>query len=285
MTTETWADLHLHTDCSDGLLSPADVIRKAKEAGLSAAGIVDHDTIEGLPSAAQTGLEVGVDTVPGVELSSQIHGKDVHIIGYYFDPNCPKLANHLDLFQKERHRRAGRMVQNLNRIGVNLSLSEVEGKAKGRTIGRPHIAEVLMEKGYTETFQEAFQKYIGYHSQAYEAKYRILPEAAIRLICESRGLSFLAHPGPFIHEETVLGLIKAGLDGIEVVHPYLYEERQKTLQRIAHRYGLLVSGGSDCHGGRDGLFLLGKCKVPYAWLEAIRDAHRKKWEKTPTAYS
>jgi 3',5'-nucleoside bisphosphate phosphatase len=277
MTIEKWADLHVHTDRSDGLLPPAVVIRKAKEAGLDAVGIVDHDTIEGLDEARETGKACGVEAVPGLELSTQIQGREVHIIGYYFDPECPKLNDYLDLFCQERRRRAGKMVQNLNDIGVNVRISEVQEKAKGSAIGRPHIAEVLMEKGYVETFQEAFQKYIGYNSKSYEAKYQISPEEAIRLICECRGLSFLAHPGPFIHDAIIFNLIKAGLDGIEVIHPHLFEDRRKALERLASQNGLLMSGGSDCHGGRDGVPLLGRTKVPYRFLEAIQAAHQKKW--------
>jgi predicted metal-dependent phosphoesterase TrpH len=277
MTQDQWADLHIHSNCSDGLLSPTEVVRIASEVGLSAVGIVDHDTIHGLHEAIEAGRLHGVEVISGVELSSQINGREIHIIGYCFDPDCPKLAGTLDLFCRERHKRAGKIIDNLNRLGVHLSMSEVEEKAIGLSIGRPHIAEVLMEKGYVETFQEAFQKYIGYHSKAYEDKYRILPEEAIRLIHECRGLSFLAHPGPFIREEIIVDLIKAGLDGLEAVHPHIYEERKKVLERLAMQHGLLMSGGSDCHGGRDGLLLLGKWKVPYRTVETIKEAHLQKW--------
>lgn len=279
MIQKLWADLHVHTDCSDGLLNPAEVVRAAKAAGLNAVGIADHDTIEGIQAAQTAGEQNEIEVVPGLELSTQINGREVHIIGYYFDPECKKLNRYLDIFCQERHRRADKMVQNLRSAGVQLSMADVQEKAKGTSIGRPHIAEVLMEKGYVETFQEAFQKYIGYHSKAYEDKYRILPEEAIRLICECRGLSFLAHPGPFIHEEIILGLVKSGLDGIEVMHPHLFEERRKNLASLAKQYGLLVSGGSDCHGGRDGLVLMGKFKVPYSYVEDIKSAAEKKWEK------
>jgi len=278
MTQEMWADLHVHTNCSDGILNPETVVQNAKEAGLSAVGIVDHDTVQGIQPAETAGALYGIEVVPGVELSSQINGKEIHIIGYSFNPDCPKLTNYLELFCRERIKRAGKMIQNLNRIGVHLSMSEVEEKAKGNSIGRPHIAEVLMEKGYVETFQEAFQKFIGYHSEAYEDKYRISPEEAIRLIFECRGLSFLAHPSPMVHEELILNLIKSGLDGVEVVHPYVYPDRRKALEQIAREHHLLVSGGSDCHGGRDGIFTLGRWKIPFSMFEAIREAHEAKWK-------
>jgi predicted metal-dependent phosphoesterase TrpH len=278
MTQNLWADLHVHTNYSDGLLSPADMVQRAKESGLCAMGIVDHDTVDGIHEAELAGERFGIEVVPGVELSSQIQGREIHIIGYYFNTQCPKLVDFLELFCQERHKRAGKMIQNLNRIGVNLSMTDVEEKAKGTSIGRPHIAEALMEKGYVETVQEAFQKYIGYNSKSYEGKYRILPEEAIQLIYECRGLSFLAHPSPFIHDAIILDLIKAGLDGIEVVHPYIYDYRRKSLENLARQNGLVVSGGSDCHGGRDGLVLMGKWKIPYRFLEDIKLAHERKWK-------
>jgi predicted metal-dependent phosphoesterase TrpH len=279
--SSTWADLHVHTVYSDGLLTPSEMIQRAKAHGLLALGIADHDTIDGLDEAGPEAEGLGIEIVPAVELSSQFNGKDVHIIGYYFDAECPKLAEYLHLFRHERHKRAQRMIVNLNGAGVRIDISEVEEKAKGHCIGRPHLAEVLMEKGYCETIQEAFQRYIGYGSEAYEEKYKIQPEEAIRLITEAKGLAFLAHPGSHLSEAMILDFIKAGLDGIEVVHPFLSTERRRSLRSIADRYGLLVSGGSDCHGGRDGVVTMGKHKVPYAYLQRIREVHRSRWDGAP----
>jgi predicted metal-dependent phosphoesterase TrpH len=267
---EAWVDLHLHTNYSDGLLTPAQVVTRAKEAGLKAIGIVDHDTIDGIAEAVEAGGDLGVEIVPGVELSSQYEGKDIHIIGYYFNPDHPRLMDYLERFRKERYRRAAKMIQNLNELGIRLSLDEVEEHTGGGSIGRPHLAEVLMEKGYVETFQEAFQRYIGYGSKAYEEKYKINPDEAIALISEAKGLSFLAHPNYFVTDEIVFHFIKAGLDGIEIVHPNLNESRTRHLQAIVRDQDLLVSGGSDCHGGRDGSVRLGQWSVPYAILEEMR---------------
>lgn len=276
MKKDAWVDLHLHTNFSDGLFSPTQLILKAKEMGLSAVGIVDHDTIDGIPEAMDAGSRISVEVVPGVELSSQFGNKDIHVIGYYFDPECSRLMEYLDLFLKERYRRAVKMVGNLNRLGIRMTMDEVEEKAKGKSIGRPHLAEVLMEKGYVETFQEAFQQYIGYGSESYEKKYKLLPEEAVGLISEAKGLSFLAHPGFSITDEILLNLVKAGLDGIEVVHPKLNPDRTQYLQKIAKRYGLLVCGGSDCHGGRDKYPTIGHYSVPYAILEEIKKELRTK---------
>jgi predicted metal-dependent phosphoesterase TrpH len=270
MTEENWIDLHLHTSYSDGLLSPPEMVKHAKTLGLKAIGIVDHDTVDGIVPAIEAGKDEGVEIVPGVELSSQCDGRDIHIIGYYFDMESPKFKKYLTLFQKERYKRAEKMVKNLNNLGIHVSMDEVEGRAKGNSIGRPHLAEILMEKGYIETFQEAFHKYIGYGSKAYEEKYQIVPEEAIRLISEAKGLSFLAHPGYPIHDDMIFRLIKAGLDGLEIYHPKLDPNRMRHLQDIVREHGLLISGGSDCHGGRNGELCIGKYNVPYSVLEEIK---------------
>ena len=278
MTEEAWVDLHIHTNFSDGLLTPTQVVGKAMEAGLKAIGITDHDTIDGIEEAVEAGGRLDVEIVPGVELSSQYNGRDLHILGYYFDPNHPRLMEYLEKFRHERYRRASKMIQNLNRLGVNLTMEEVAKRSRGRNIGRPHLAEVLMEKGYVETFQEAFHRYIGYHSQAYEQKYNIGPEEAIALINEAGGLSFLAHPSVHISERDIVHFIKSGLDGLEIVHPNLYQDRLPGLNAIVQEHHLLVSGGSDCHGGRDGHINIGKYNVPYAILEDMKDALRQRWQ-------
>jgi predicted metal-dependent phosphoesterase TrpH len=282
MSHDAWVDLHLHTNFSDGLLTPTQVVMKAKEAALKAVGIADHDTIDGISEAMEAGSRWGIEVVPGVELSSQHDGRDLHILGYYFDPDHPRLMEYLGRFQQERYRRAAKMIRNLNLLGVRLTMDEVEERARGVSIGRPHLAEVLMEKGYVETFQEAFQRYIGYGSKAYEEKYKMRPEEAIRLLSESKGLSFLAHPGYMISDAVILHLIKAGLDGIEIVHPKLNENRTQYLQQLARNHGLLVCGGSDCHGGRDGQYYIGRYSVPYAILEEMKSVLRMRWEDNPS---
>ena len=278
MIKESWVDLHLHTNYSDGLLTPTQVVTHARKEGLNAVGIVDHDTIDGITEAVESGSRIGVEIVPGVELSAQYEGKDIHILGYYFDPHNPRIMEYLERFRKERYRRAAKMIQNLNQLGIQLTLEEVEQHSSGGTIGRPHLAEVLMEKGYVETFQEAFQRYIGYRSKAYEEKYKIAPDEAIALISEARGLSFLAHPGYYISDEIIFHFVKAGLDGIEIVHPNINEHRTTHLQKLVQNHGLLVCGGSDCHGGRDGNIRMGKWRVPYAILNEMKQALHDRWD-------
>lgn len=278
MAKEAWADLHLHTNFSDGILTPTQVVKRAKEVKLKAIGITDHDTIDGIPEALEAGSRLGIEIVPGVELSSQFEGKDIHILGYYFDPEHPRLMKYLERFRKERYRRAAKMIKNLNQIGIHLTMDEVEGRAGGGSIGRPHLAEVLMEKGYVETFQEAFHRFIGYGSKAYEEKYKIRPEEAIALISEAKGLAFLAHPGYFISDAMLFHFVKSGLDGLEIVHPKLNESRTQHLQQFVQNHGLIVSGGSDCHGGRAGYSHIGYHNVPYAIVEEMKRVLRSRGE-------
>lgn len=268
---ELWADLHLHTNCSDGLLSPSELVEKADEAGLSAIAVCDHDTISGLDEAVNAADARGIEVVPGVELSTQYMGRDLHILGYMFDTTDSYLAKYLGKFREERYRRAAKMVVNLNHHGIHIGMSDVEGKARGTSIGRPHIAEVLMEKGYVETFQEAFHRYIGYGASSYVEKYKIDPEHAIQLIADARGISVLAHPGPVISEEMIFDLIKFGINGLEVIHPNLTAGRTQYLMEIAQTHHLLITGGSDCHGGRNGDLCIGKYNVPVSVIEAMKE--------------
>ncbi len=277
MANEAWVDLHIHTNFSDGLLTPAQAVEYASKVDLKAIGITDHDTIDGIPEAFEAGKRFGIEIVPGVELSSKYEDRDIHILGYYFDPENSRLQHYLECFRKERYRRAVKMVQNLNKLGVRMTIEEVEKRATTGNIGRPHLAEVLMEKGYVETFQEAFYRYIGYGSKAYEEKYKITPQEAIVLISEARGISLLAHPGYGISNEFIYNLVKSGLDGIEIVHPKLDDSRTQHLQKIAREYGILVAGGSDCHGGRNGTIDIGKYKIPYAMLEEMKSIFRMRW--------
>ncbi|MCD6115600.1 PHP domain-containing protein [bacterium] len=270
---DDWIDLHVHTYYSDGVLSPEEVVTAAKKAGLKAVGIVDHDTVNGLGEAEKEGEKQDLIIVAGTELSSQYKGMDIHILGYCFDRDNEEMKEYLEKFQHERFIRAEKIVSNLSKIGVKISIDDVINKAKGKNIGRPHIADVLLENGYVENFQEAFYKYIGYGSDSYVEKYKITPFDAIKLISKANGLSFLAHPGPSISDSIITEFAKAGLDGIEIVHPRHSANRTAHLQKLARRMDLLVCGGSDCHG-RNSEITIGRYTVPYAILEEFYETLR-----------
>jgi 3',5'-nucleoside bisphosphate phosphatase len=244
------ADLHLHTAYSDGVHTPRGIVDKARAAGLLTISITDHDNVGGLEEGVEYGKTVGVEVIPGLELSAAMGEKDVHILAYFVDHKNQNLLDYLTFFRHERLKRAERIVEKLNKINIPITFESVQEQAGVGSLGRPHIASVMMEEGFIETYHEAFSKYIGVGGPAYEKKFQLSPEEAIRLISAAGGLSFLAHPGKYTSEVELALLIKAGLDGIEVVHPSHNEARQEHYRNVVSQYFLLESGGSDYHGGK-----------------------------------
>jgi len=242
-------DFHLHTTASDGFHSPKELVEKAVRAGFSAISITDHDTLEGYKAALPFARKASLELIPGVELSSEFQGKEVHILGYFVDTESTEFQSALEFFTKERFYRAERIIKKLNNIGLDLSINEIADQYPGLPIGRPHIAELLLRKEYVKSFPEAFYTYLGNNAPAYEKKVYISPESAFRLIAAASGLSFIAHPGN-MPEDVLKALIDAGCDGIEVMHPSLNNSQIKFLHDLTNNYFLLRSGGSDFHGGK-----------------------------------
>lgn len=240
----------MHTVCSDGIYSPYELVKKCKQKGLSVIAITDHDSVAAFPDAIEYGKEFGVEVIAGVELSAMVEDKDVHILGYFLDYTNTRLLEYLEFFRAERVKRAERIVAKLNSINVPLTIESVMQKAGTGSVGRPHIASALMDKGHTQSYQEAFEKFIGNGGPAYEKKFNLSPEEAIKLISSSGGLSFLAHPGRYTSDEVLNTLIKSGLDGIEVIHPSHTPTHTNHYRGVVGEYFLLESGGSDFHGGR-----------------------------------
>ena len=270
-STEGRADLHAHTTFSDGALSPQELVKKAQDAGLKAIAITDHDHVGALEEAVDWGKTYGVEVISGLELSATFGEKDIHILAYFFDPTDKNLLEYLQVFRKERLRRAERIVEKLNKINIPIRLNSVLEKAGEGSVGRPHIANALLDEGLTETYHEAFAKYIGTNGPAYEKKFQLSPEEAIRLVSTCGGLSFLAHPGNYTTEAELLELIKKGLDGIEVVHPSHNETRQEYYRGVVNQYFLLESGGSDYHGGKkNDDYAFGVFSVPLHVVETMR---------------
>lgn len=263
-------DLHLHTLYSDGVYSPIAVVDKAKEAGLDIISITDHDNLTGIEEAARYGKKIGIEVIPGIEISTDIEDKEIHLLGYFLDLNNDELQKSLIFFREERFFRAKRIIKKLNQMGINLSLESVMEIAKGSAIGRPHIALALMKEGYVGNFYEAFAKFIGNDAPAFEKKIHISPESAVKLINDAGGLTFLAHPAN-IKEALLYQIIKSGIDGIEVVHPSHSPQQIKNYKGIANEYYLLESGGSDFHGGsRNDEPNLGKYYITEDKIDAMR---------------
>jgi hypothetical protein len=264
-------DFHIHTTYSDGALSPVDVVHQASRAGLSIISITDHDHTGALEEAAAEGQRRSIEVVPGVELSASVDEQDVHILGYFIDPANSRLQEYLSHFRQERIRRAERIVGKLNALNVPLPFDAVLDQAGSGSVGRPHIANALVEQGFIETYHEAFYRYIGAGRPAYEKKFQISPREAVELISSAGGLSFIAHPGTLIAEDLLLRLINDGVDGIETVHPSHSAERTAYYSGIASEYFLLMSGGSDFHGGRkNGVDLFGKYVIPESYVAMMR---------------
>jgi len=263
-------DLHVHTVFSDGLLTPDALVRRAQEVGLQAVAVSDHDAVGGIDPARRVGELLSIEVVPAIEMSCIVGKQDVHVLGFYPDYHDPDLLAFLERVQQKRLERAHKIVDNLNRQGVSVDVSRVLEIARGGALGRPHIAQALMERGHVKTMDEAFYKFIGYHAPAYVPKMEISPLDAIGLIRKFGGIPVAAHPGSYDDDRLLDELIAAGLEGIEVYHPDHDRAMSEHLLEIARNNQLLITGGSDCHGGRKGRIMLGEVRVPYSCLAAMK---------------
>lgn len=263
-------DLHMHTNYSDGQHTPEELIVKVKDAGIDVISITDHDTVDGIFEAVETGKKYGVEVIPGLEISSDIRDREVHILAYFFDPTNKELEEYLRFFRAERIKRAVRIIEKLNALGLSLTLDDVMEIAKNSAVGRPHIAKAMVTKKLVSNYFEAFSKYIGNGCPAYERKVHVSPRSAFKIISDAGGLSFIAHPGP-LPDVIMIELIEAGLDGIEVIHPSHLPHQVNHYRGIVNEYFLLESGGSDFHGGeRNDYGNLGKYCIAYSKVEAMR---------------
>jgi 3',5'-nucleoside bisphosphate phosphatase len=271
-------DLHMHTTCSDGAYTPAELVRKAYEAGLSVISLTDHDSVNGYQEAAAYGKELGIEVIPGLEISTDVDDKEIHLLAYFIEPENDELKKYLSFFREERLQRAKRIVLKLRNLGLSITLDNVLDHAKNSSIGRPHIAYTMVDLGIIGNYFEAFDKYIGDNGPAFERKIHVSPQSALKLINDAGGLSFIAHPG-YMKEYLLTNLIKAGIDGIEVVHPS-HNDNQITFYRgIVNQYCLLECGGSDFHGGKKAdESNLGKYCISQNHLEAMKSMLHKNRE-------
>jgi len=263
-------DLHSHTNYSDGFHSPEELVHKAKDAEIDILSITDHDSVNAIEEATKIGEKLGIEIIPGVEISSDLRGAEVHILGYFIDIENKELAHYLSFFREERVRRAARIVEKLNNLGFEITLEDVLEKAKNSAVGRPHIAQAMLEKEIVNSYFEAFNKYIKNGGPAYEPKVHLSPQSAFKIISDAGGLSFIAHPA-HMPESMIKELIEAGADGIEVIHPSHSRELKRFYHGIVNEYFLLESGGSDFHGGkREDDEKFGKFFTTPAVLDAMR---------------
>ncbi len=269
-------DLHMHTNYSDGSLSTNDLLARASNAGLNIISITDHDNMNALSEATMIGKELGVEVIPGLELSTDLDDKEIHLLAYFVDPNNEELQKYLSFFRQERFHRARRIVQKLRNLGMNISIDDVMEKAKSSSVGRPHIAYAMVDLGLTKNYQEAFDKYIGDYGPAFERKIHVSPHSALKLISDAGGLSFIAHPGN-MKENIISSLIKAGIDGIEIIHPSHSESQTRFYKGIVDQYCLLACGGSDFHGGKkNDDYNFGKYTIDQSYFDAMKKMLQRK---------
>lgn len=246
-------DLHLHTTHSDGSCTPTEVVTLAHRAAVTALAITDHDILTGLPEAITAGQQCGIEIIPGVEVSSLAGNSELHILGYFLDWQDSDLNERLKALRDSRHRRNPRIIERLQALGIDITYEEVRILADTDSIGRPHIARVLMDKRIVASAKEAFDRFLAEGKPAYVPRELPSPAEAIRWIKAARGLAVLAHPTWVKAEEQSLGdlvrQLKAdGLDGIEVYYSSHAARQTREYLSLAQQLGLLVSGGSDFHG-------------------------------------
>ncbi len=242
-------DLHTHTNASDGALSPEALIERAAAIGIEHLSITDHDTVDALPDAMRGAEEAGIDFIPGIELSTDIPHGEVHLLGYYIDFRDPDFLSMLEVMRDSRVNRARRMVEKLAQLGMPLSWERVKELAGEGSVGRPHVAQAMLEKGYISTMAEAFEKWIGREGPAYVERYKLTPAEAIALVRRVGGIPVLAHPLDIPDLEGMLAqLTSHGLLGLECYYGKYTEDQVAYLAALADKYGLICTGGTDFHG-------------------------------------
>ena len=273
-----YIDLHTHSTCSDGTLTPAEVVMEAKKAGLSAIALTDHDTLDGLPEAIEAGKKYGIEVITGIEFSIS-SDTEMHLLGLGFDLDCPEIRNVLDEMIIQRDLRNYKVIELLEKCGIHITIDEILAEATSPVTGRSQIAKAMLRKGYVSSIKEAFDSYLSFGKPAFVERKSLTPEEAIRLIRLSGGKSFLAHlnqTGKTDQElyEILTHLKECGLDGIEGYYTEYTDDMNIRYRKMAEDIGLHLSGGSDFHGeNKDGYEIgrgKGNLRIPYELLENIR---------------
>ncbi len=265
-------DLHIHSTASDGRLSPAEVVRKSAGAGLKVIALTDHDTVDGVVPALEAAKTFPwLKVIPGVEISTDVPTGEVHVLGYFIDYTYPELETTLRIMRNSRQGRAQGMISKLRNLGLPIEWERVKEIAGGGSIGRPHIAQALLEKGYIASIKEAFTKYIAWGGPAYVSREKMTPKEAVALILQANGLPVLAHPLTINDPKAMVIELKAsGLVGIEAYYNSYTAEEINRLVSLAQRYDLIATGGSDYHGLDDNAeTMIGGADVPIESAEQL----------------
>jgi predicted metal-dependent phosphoesterase TrpH len=266
-----FADLHLHTNFSDGTYTPEELAHHGKRHGLVALALTDHDTVEGCARMEAACAAEGVEFISGTELTAELKGCELHLLAYCVDLDNEKLLVEVARFQTVRQNRIREMVAQLNKLGIPLQAEAVFAIANCRSPGRPHVARALVQSGLCGSLDEAFERFLKVNRPAWVPKYKISALEAITLIHQAGGLAVMAHPGLNRTDGVIPEMVEAGLDGIECFHSKHSATASQHYLQLAEKHHLLVTGGSDCHGLNKGKPLIGSVKLPYQYVEKLKE--------------
>jgi len=266
-----YADLHMHTNFSDGTYTPEELAGHAKRCGFRAVALTDHDTMEGCARMGVACEASGLEFIPATELTAEHGGHELHMLGYFLDAQNERLATDLAKFQQVRQQRIHDMVARLNEMNVPIRAEAVFALANCRSPGRPHVARTLVQSGFCRSLDEAFERFLRKGKPAWVPKFKISATDAINLIHHAGGLAVMAHPGLNHNDDLIPDLVAAGMDGIECFHTKHSTTMNQRYLMIADKYRLLVTGGSDCHGMSKGKPLIGTIKIPYDCVERLKE--------------
>ncbi len=276
---EKYIDLHTHTVCSDGSMTPDELVCHAKNSGLAAVAVSDHDTADGVKEALAAGQKYGIEVIPAIELSAK-SDTETHILGYFIDPDSPKLAEAMKYIREIRTVRLGETCVMLQNLGIDVSLDEVKAEAKGGILCRAHIAAIMTRKGYSESPKAAFQKWLNVGCPAYSESQALTDVEAIQLIRSAGGDAYLAHlhltkKSPEELDRFVRHLTENGLTGIEGYYTDYTSSMETEYRTLAVKYDLKLSGGTDFHGSFKPHISIGSgttgMKIPYSILEQMNN--------------
>jgi 3',5'-nucleoside bisphosphate phosphatase len=265
-----FADLHLHTNFSDGTYTPEELAGHGHRLGFRALALTDHDTVEGCERMAAACEREGIEFIPAAELTAELNGHELHLLAYYFDTTNAKLLTELARFQQVRQNRIREMVARINQLNVPLREEAVFEIANCRAPGRPHVARALVQEGFCYNLDEAFDRFLKKGKPAWVPKCKMSALEAVELVHNAGGVAVMAHPGLNRCDDLIPALADCGMDGLECYHTKHTTADSERYLKFAQREKLLVTGGSDCHGVSKGKPLIGGVKLPYFRVEELK---------------
>ncbi len=273
-------DLHIHSTFSDGTFTPTQLAKRARENNLKVMSITDHDNIDGLIQGRKAAEKLGITFIDGIEISANFNGKDVHILGYFLDLKDSSFLKWLKILQEKRFNRILKTLKKLEKLGIELDIEEVKSEASGGILGRPHIANLMVKKGYVYSLDAAFDKYLADGKPCYVPKVGVGVVEVLKVLKSNRAIVSLAHPHLINYPyDTVVNiidlLVNNGLDGIELHYPFIDIRKKQRLMKISKKRNLVITGGSDFHGTNRNKVDINMGKIPIDIYEELREKKNK----------